>query len=546
MQDYRNRHSYYVGFDEGLRNLRRRAPVMASWGDRELAAGAWGNKEEGFGADGHQTTCSKRQKETNLCDRDEGDVKARFKAAIQAYLEWMPVRYVPEGGPEGLDIGTITQVIEWGNLATIATFDTRLANRSEKHAGGSRVRAFGGFAVVNGDYKEYRDESSEVNGKLKEFSKVFFDNRDDPDISLAGDSVKILEQSFSASKAAGKPWQIWGCDSMLTPFVLPDPNMFHLGFPKDVQSSVQSYFDDAYNNKTVKVQLRAISAISAAGIEWNTDDYGGYGAERTKILKMAKDNGWNMIAVGGDINDASAWQLYEGGARDGTPVAVNLGAPGTSTPGMAEVLFQYISGLKDVVGGEDTLYDGVNAAFKSENEGLKFTDLQHFGFIAVEATKETHTATFFGIPEDTIMMNYEEARKNSERASADISCLATVQTKADSPGSLEVLSKDDSCLTTDFASSRSAIFSIAVPKADLPADVQAATGCGFEGCDVTGSSEGNGNTGGGYRPVWMQGRVGEIVDMINSFFQQEKTGRQWGSKENPRRRSLFGFFSMKG
>ena len=35
LQDYRNRHSTYVAYDEGLRNFRRRVPIMAFWDDHE-------------------------------------------------------------------------------------------------------------------------------------------------------------------------------------------------------------------------------------------------------------------------------------------------------------------------------------------------------------------------------------------------------------------------------------------------------------------------------------------------------------------------------
>ena len=53
-----------------------------------------------------------------------------FTNAAQAYMEWMPIRRGP--GVMGVVTTTsITQVIEWGKLATIAAFDTRISYRSK-------------------------------------------------------------------------------------------------------------------------------------------------------------------------------------------------------------------------------------------------------------------------------------------------------------------------------------------------------------------------------------------------------------------------------
>ena len=71
------------------------------------------------------------------CDRNEGSVDVRFTNAAQAYMEWMPIRRGP--GVMGVDTTTsITQVIEWGKLATVAAFDTRISYRSKTPTVGSR------------------------------------------------------------------------------------------------------------------------------------------------------------------------------------------------------------------------------------------------------------------------------------------------------------------------------------------------------------------------------------------------------------------------
>jgi alkaline phosphatase D len=124
LQDYRNRHASYNAHDEGLQNLRRRAPMIATWDDHETTNDSWGNLEQGAGAENHQQVCpanrssSDSEKASASCDRDEGDAVARFTAAAQAYMEWMPIRHAP-GSMGRIDIGTLTQTIEWGDLATM-------------------------------------------------------------------------------------------------------------------------------------------------------------------------------------------------------------------------------------------------------------------------------------------------------------------------------------------------------------------------------------------------------------------------------------------
>lgn len=134
LQDYRNRHSTYVAHDEGLRNIRRRVPIMAFWDDHETTNDSYGTMDI-IGAENHQPVCSANEtspdeeKAAASCDRDEGDALARFEAAAQAFMEWLPLRYA-EGNMGQVNIGSLTKVIEWGDLATIVGMDTRVSYRT--------------------------------------------------------------------------------------------------------------------------------------------------------------------------------------------------------------------------------------------------------------------------------------------------------------------------------------------------------------------------------------------------------------------------------
>jgi phosphodiesterase/alkaline phosphatase D-like protein len=58
-------------------------------------------------------------------------VGIRFRNAAQAYMEWLPIRRGP-GSMGVINTTSITQIIEWGNLASVVAFDTRLSFRSKE------------------------------------------------------------------------------------------------------------------------------------------------------------------------------------------------------------------------------------------------------------------------------------------------------------------------------------------------------------------------------------------------------------------------------
>ena len=105
LEEYRLRYASYH-LDEGLKNLRRSAPLISSWDDHETA-----NNAAADGAENHNSTT-------------QGSWTDRVKAARQAYLEWMPFR------DETGNVGLPTQKYEFGDLMTFVTVDTRIRSRS--------------------------------------------------------------------------------------------------------------------------------------------------------------------------------------------------------------------------------------------------------------------------------------------------------------------------------------------------------------------------------------------------------------------------------
>ena len=106
------------------------------------------------------------------------------------------------------------------------------------------------------------------------------------------------------------------------------------------------------------------------------------------ILDICKESANNCIILGGDLHDAWAWQLYEGGEIDGTPVAINLGTSGVSSPGWEGFMQPIFAPIADLIGGPAVVNELVNAGFEAVNPGLVYGATGRRGFYVVTATKE--------------------------------------------------------------------------------------------------------------------------------------------------------------
>jgi alkaline phosphatase D len=108
LQDYRERYACYRS-DADLQAAHARAPWICVWDDHETANDAWRG-----GAQNHQS--------------GEGEWSARKAAAVQAFLEWIPIR-PPEPGKPREDI---CRTFELGNLATLIMMENRLVGRDRQ------------------------------------------------------------------------------------------------------------------------------------------------------------------------------------------------------------------------------------------------------------------------------------------------------------------------------------------------------------------------------------------------------------------------------
>lgn len=125
LDDYRRRHAQYRT-DPDLQALHARHPMVAAWDDHEVAGGAWRD-----GATAHRPGV-------------HGAWAERRAAAVQAYLEWVPVR------TGGAGWGSVHRRVGLGPLADIVMLDTRLIGRDRPAADGKAVLrlAYGDRALL--------------------------------------------------------------------------------------------------------------------------------------------------------------------------------------------------------------------------------------------------------------------------------------------------------------------------------------------------------------------------------------------------------------
>ncbi|WP_442942716.1 alkaline phosphatase D family protein [Nocardia sp. NBC_01503] len=212
LADYRIRHAQYKT-DPDLADLHTRLPFICTWDDHESADNAWSG-----GAENHQP-------------ETEGDWRARRAAALQAYLEWMPVR---TGGDRRL-----YRRLRFGTLAELSMLDLR-SYRSEQAKSGP------GWKVV-----------------------------DSPDRTIAGKDQ--LDWVSAGLTSAPVSWKLVGNPVMIAPLVFPplDPDATKaltelIGIP---ESGIPANLDqwDGYTADRQKL-LHAITDNQVADVVFLTGD----------------------------------------------------------------------------------------------------------------------------------------------------------------------------------------------------------------------------------------------------------------------------------
>lgn len=266
LQDYRQRHAQYKA-DADLQALHAAHPMIAVWDDHELANDAW--------RDGAQ----------NHVDGD-GSWAVRRDTAIQAWLEWMPVRVSHAG-----DATRIFRRYQCGDLVSLIMLDTRLLGRDRQPDVGDNVTA------------------DSVREALADRSR-----------RLLGDSQeRWLRDALDAS--GDSVWQLIGQQVMVSPTLSPE-----LGPLLDLdresllpRETLEAYVEQSRGNPPMLLDT------------WN-----GYPIAREDFLRDLDAHARNPVVLSGDLHTSLAGNLVRNGQS--RPVAVEFMTGSVTSPGFAEYL----------------------------------------------------------------------------------------------------------------------------------------------------------------------------------------------------------------
>ena len=265
LDDYRRRHAQYKS-DPDSRAMLAAHPLIAVWDDHEIANDAWHD-----GAQNH--------------DDGEGGWQERVQAAVQAYLEWMPVRAEADGRAT-----RIFRDFRYGDLLTLIMLDTRMHGRDRQ-------------PVVTEDMGA--EEAAAVIG--------------DPGRDLLGeDQSTWLRETLG--QAGTTTWQVLGQQVLVSPVRAPDlePLLDPEG-PTPLSPEFLEY--------TIRMSKQNPPIL--------LDTWDGYAAARERLYAELNAAA-NPVVLSGDLHTSIAGNLVPMGGQ--TPVAVEFMTTSVTSPGFAEYL----------------------------------------------------------------------------------------------------------------------------------------------------------------------------------------------------------------
>jgi alkaline phosphatase D len=266
LEDYRRRHAQYKSDADSLA-MHAQHPLIAVWDDHEIGNDSWRG-----GAENHQ--------------EDEGRWASRRDAAIQAYLEWMPIR-----ATHHRENTRIFRRFQYGDLLSLLMLDTRIYGRDRQPDVGDKVTAESIAAAMG-------DPERRVLGRRQE---------------------GWLRRNLQASPMA--TWQIIGQQILVSPVRSPD---------------LEPLLDLDGESMLSTDELEYFIAMSKSNPPMLLDTWDGYPSARQDFLKDLYEYAPNPVVLSGDLHTPLAGNLIPWGHRD--PVAVEFMTGSVTSPGFAEYL----------------------------------------------------------------------------------------------------------------------------------------------------------------------------------------------------------------
>jgi alkaline phosphatase D len=201
---------------------------------------------------------------------NEGDWAMRKAAALQAWREWMPVSDLPWAA------------YEIGDLGTFFRTETRLLGRSRPPSIEAALKSGDPAAAL----AAFRD------GAWQDPARTMF----------GSEQEDWLYRELRRSTRHRKTWQVVGVGTIVG----------QTRAPADVPNWLSPDAPDYVQNR-----VRASMAASRAGLPNNLDNWGGYPAARSRLLRAAQGAGADLVMLAGDSHNGWAFELSEGGRRAG-------------------------------------------------------------------------------------------------------------------------------------------------------------------------------------------------------------------------------------
>lgn len=334
LDDYRTRYAQYRG-DADLQAAHAAHPFICVWDDHETANDSWSG-----GAENH--------------NEGEGGWDARKRAAVQAYMEWMPIRE-PEAGRAR---EAIWRSFDFGQAASLVMLETRLTARSAQTSfsegltypemafdvsGAEPVMADAGadgpgIERLPALVERTRDGWREITGyrelkRLSERRKLPRNVKRRPDVAafmaetnaaerelMGAAQLDFVAGEMERSRRAGVAWQALGNQVI----------MARVRGPRYAQDLPWWYRAMMNRGQGAEANM-AFLERSHWELPMNLDAWDGYGAERERLYDAARDAGANLAALTGDTHAFWANDLTDAaGGRRG----VEFGVTSVSSPGM--------------------------------------------------------------------------------------------------------------------------------------------------------------------------------------------------------------------
>ena len=272
--DYRMRHAQYKA-DPMLQAAHAVAPWICTWDDHESA-----NNSYRTGAENHQP-------------ETEGNWSDRKQAAIQAYLEWMPVRD-PQAGRTS---GGIYRAFDFGETASVFCLESRLTGRSDEIAWGAELAGTAPDAIPA--------KAREVMARVGDDSRTMLGRVQDD----------WLSQGLQSSVKKGKAWQVLA-NQVIMAKVSP-PNLMET--LTDEQKAAQSGY------------VAQMIPFSQLGLPFNLDAWDGFPAARERLYGSAAASGARLVTLTGDTHTSWANTLHD---ASGSLRGVEFGCTSVTSPGL--------------------------------------------------------------------------------------------------------------------------------------------------------------------------------------------------------------------